>query len=131
MNDTGRSTLSLREILVIANDVADRYGLCRPSHLRMLEELKGKYIFPMVLNSGNGTLWADRYYVAYRQSGQAEVRYVYITRYHILEEVYSYKAASTLRNIPVKLPGDIQKQFAYALKHMKGNIWVDPEYAIT
>ena len=85
----------------------------------------------MVLKNGNGTLWVDRYYAAYRLSGQTDVRYVYITKYHILEEVYSYKAASKLRNIQVKLPGDIQKQFAYALKHMNGNIWVDPEYAMT
>ena len=131
MSALGRSALSIREILVTANDVADRHGLCRPSLLRMLKEFNGKYPLPMVLKNGNGTLWVDRYYAAYRLSGQTDVRYVYITKYHILEEVYSYKAASKLRHIQVKLPGDIQKQFAYALKHMNGNIWVDPEYAMT
>lgn len=123
-----RSELHPKEILDIADDVADRYGLRRPSYLRMLKEFNSKYLFPMVLNNGNGTLWVDRYYVAYKLSGQTEVRYAYITKFHMLEEMYSYKTASKLRNIRVKLPVDIQKQFVFAFKHMYGSIWVDPDW---
>ena len=98
--------------------------------LEMLQTMRGRYPPPIVRKNGNGTIWVDRYYVAYRLYGEIDVRYVYMTRYHILEEVYSYRAASKLRNKQVKLPAEIQKQFAYALKHMDGNIWTDPEYIV-
>ncbi len=131
MNSNGRASLNVREILVIARDIAVKHHLSCPGHLEMLRTMRGKYSPPIVRKNGNGTIWVDRFYVAYRLYESSEVRYVYMTRYHILEEVYSYKAASKLRNKQVKLPADIQKQFAYALKHMDGNIWTDPEYAVT
>lgn len=131
MSSNGRAALNVREIFFIARDIAGKHHLGCPCHLEMLQTMRGKYFPPIVRKNGNGTIWVDRYYVAYRLYESSEVRYVYMTRYHILEEVYSYKAASKLRNIQVKLPADIQKQFAYALKHMDGNIWTDPEYAVT
>ena len=131
MSSNGRAALNVREILVIARYIAVKHHLSCHSHMEMLRTMRGKYSPPIVRKNGNGTIWVDRYYAAYRLSGSSEVKYVYMTRYHILEEVYSYKAASKLRNTQVKLPADIQKQFAYALKHMVGNIWVDPEYAVT
>ena len=131
MSPGGRTSLNVREILVIARDIAVMHHLSCPSHLEMLQTMRGKYSPPIVRKNSNGTIWVDRYYVAYRLYESSEVKYVYMTRYHILEEVYSYKAASKLRNIQVKLPADIQKQFAYALKHMDGNIWIDPECVVT
>ena len=131
MSSDGRSSLNVREILVIARDIAVKHHLSCPCHLEMLRTMRGKYSPPIARKNRNGTIWVDRYYAAYRLSGSSEVKYVYMTRYHILEEVYSYRAASKLRNATVKLPADIQKQFAYALKHMDGNIWIDPEYAVT
>ena len=130
MSPDGRASLNVREILVIARDIAVKHNLSCPSHLEMLQTMRGRYPPPIVRTNGNGTIWVDRYYVAYRLYGEIDVRYVYMTRYHIIEEVHSYKAASKLRNATVKLPADIQKQFAYALKHMAGNIWTDPEYAV-
>ncbi|MBR5984823.1 MAG: hypothetical protein IK019_00275 [Clostridia bacterium] len=131
MNSGGRAALNVREIFFIARDIAGKHHLSCPSHMEMLQAMRGKYSPPIVRKNGNGTIWVDRYYVAYRLYESSEVKYVYMTRYHILEEVYSYKAASKLRDKQVKLPADIQKQFAYALKHMDGNIWTDPEYAVT
>lgn len=131
MSSNGRASLNVREILVIARVIAVKHHLSCPGHLEMLQTMRGKYSPPIVRKNGNGTIWVDRYYVAYRLYESSEVKYVYMTRYHILEEVYSYKGASKLRNATVKLPADIQKQFAYALKHMDGNIWIDPEYAVT
>ncbi len=82
------------------------------------------------MENDTGTLWVDRYYIAY-QLGDGDIHYVYLTKHHIREEIISYQTASKERGIKVELSVDIRKQFARALKWMAGSakdIWINPEF---
>lgn len=57
------------------------------------------------------------------------VRYGYLTRRHIFEELTAYRAAARLRGTPVLLPADIGAAFSSALRQMRlqeKNIWISP-----
>ena len=113
----------------LARKVAERYGLSWVDYGRVQKQYRARYGLPVVVENDKGTIWIDRYYIAY-QLADGDVCYVYITKYHIREEIGSYRAASEARNIKVDLPTDIKRQFARALKRMAkdaSDIWISPE----
>ena len=114
----------------LARKVAERYGLTWVDYGRVQKQYRARYSLPVVAENDNGTLWIDRYYIAY-QLDDGDVRYIYLTKYHIREEVCSYRAASEARNIKADLPAVIKRQFARALKRMAkdaSDIWISPEF---
>ena len=120
--------LNLQEVWDIAAHLADRYGFPRPDPAVFRQNARGKVPQPYLLANEKGSLWVDVYYVAYQLSGEADVRYVYITSRHIDEETASYRAAGKAREIAVHLPSDIERQFRTARRQMKENdeqFWID------
>ena len=109
--------LTCYEILDIADCIADRYALKKvnPAHFR--KRYDKDIPIPLMTLSMNGCLWADRYYAAYALNGQP-VRYAYVTRGHIMEEMASFKALARCRENPKKLPDDIRTAFRIALRAM-------------
>ena len=62
-------------------------------------------------------------------TGSGPVRYGYLTRRHIFEELTAYRAAARLRGTPILLPADIGAAFSSALRQMRlqeKNIWISP-----
>ena len=122
--------LSSTEVYRIAREVAAKHRLPKPDYSQMISEMTGKFPQPLVLTNTNGTLWLDKYYIAFQLSDHADVRYVYITDYHITEECLSYKAASGARGRNISLPEEITAQFKQAKRHIRdtgARFWIDPE----
>ena len=85
---------------------------------------------PMVKHNGAGTVWYDPLYCAYRLTDQP-VKYVYISKRHIIEEIRSYRTAAALRHTKIALPPQIMRQFLTAYKFMKArgcDVWTESRY---
>lgn len=128
MNINEMESLNAMQVFNIAKYIARKYGLRLPDYCRMRSEMSGKIPQPIILDSNNGRMWVDRYYVAYQLDGMAEVKYVYIAKHHVLEEISGYRQASKLRGEDFKPSNGILRQFKRARGEMlaKGcQIWVD------
>ncbi len=124
------SILSIRDVFTVAMHIAVKHRLQRPDYPELVKKTIGKYPQPLVLENGKGTLWVDKYYVAYQLDGHDDVRYEYITAYHIAEETASYRIASKARGMKLGLPAEIAGQFKKAAKQMRdtgADYWLDPE----
>ena len=122
-------SLNSLQVYKLAKAVADKYGLRKPDYAVLRKEMFGKFPQPVILDNDNGRLWVDRYYVAYQLDGCAEVKYVYVTRHHILEEKSDYRASAKRGNTKHTMPKEIAHQFGIISKKMLASgteIWVDP-----
>ena len=75
----------------------------------------------------NGVMWINPEYLAYMPPLE-DVKYIYVTRNHILKERLSYTVASILRFSRKKLPDDVDREFRKAERAMKkngGHYWVE------
>lgn len=105
-------------LLQLANALADWYGFRRivNSELTMMYSMT-KVPLPIVLRGKYGMLWVDRYYMALQHEDQ-DVRYVYLTKAHIHEELYSFRELKNCRENPATLPKEIAVQFRSVLRRM-------------
>lgn len=130
MNINEVESLNAMQVFNIAKYIARKYRLRLPDYCRMRSEMSGKIPQPIILDSNNGRMWVDRYYVAYQLDGMAEVKYVYIAKHHVFEEISSYRQASKLRSEDFKPSNGILQQFKCARWEMlaKGcQVWVDTD----
>lgn len=122
--------LSERLILAIARAIAIKYDLKAPNPLEFHRQSGVRTPLPIVTDNGNGMLWVDKYYVAYQLDGSRVVKYVYLTKHHVFEEMSSYRAAAKERGNSVKIPGYIVRQFRNAILDMNAvgvEMWVDQD----
>ena len=112
--------VSLRKLYQIANGTAVKYGLPRISHKQVTDMYLTPFmnLMPIVKHNETGTIWVDKYYVAYMLDDE-EVHYTYIARYHIYEEVASFNKAAKERGIKSQLPEDVKNCFQEAVKQMQ------------
>lgn len=123
------ASLNSLQVYNLAKEVAEKYGLRRPDYAVLRKEMFGKYPQPVILDSHNGRLWVDRFYVAYQLDGCAEVKYVYVTRHHILEERSAFRVSAKRQNAEYTMPKEIARQFCVIDKKMRASgteIWIDP-----
>ena len=123
------ASLNSLQVYKLAKAVAEKYGLRKPDYAVLREEMFGMYPQPVILDSHSGRLWVDRFYVAYQLDGCAEVKYVYVTRHHILEERSAYRVSAKRGDAKHTLPEEIARQFRIISKKMRGSgteIWIDP-----
>ena len=130
VTDARTRFLSCRALWNLVNRMADRYGLpAVPEYLLKQQCYNETVSLPVILTNRCGTIWADRYYAAYRlKSG--EFRYFYLTSLHIGEETYGYREAARLRGTPDLMPPEIRKCYRKALGEMRKNkasVWFDGE----
>ena len=110
--------------------LARRYGLRSPLQGAIAAQYAEEEPMPIQTNSPAGTLWADPYYLAYQLKGEG-VRYLYISKTHILEEVRACREASAHRGKDIRLPEDVRRAFAVAAAYMKSTgegVWVGKLY---
>ena len=98
MNADMDDILGSRDVFTIAMHIAVKHQLPRPDYPELVKKIRGKYPQPIVLTNDNGRLWVDKHYVAFQLCSQADVRYEYVTAFHIAEESASYRAAAKARD---------------------------------
>ena len=106
------------QITGLAAQVAEKYDLRPVPYSALRRVYDTRFPLPVQTRSPNGQMWVDRYYIAW-QLGSGPVRYGYLTRRHIFEELTAYRAAARLRGTPVLLPADIGAAFSSALRQMR------------
>lgn len=113
--------LPQHRLLQLANALADRYGFRRIANSELMEMYSAtKITLPIIRQNQGGMLWVDRYYVAV-QHNDGDVQYVYLTKTHINEERYSYRALKKCRENPATLPEDIVAQFQLASSRIRAS----------
>ncbi len=123
--------LSIEAIIQLADLISTEYGL----EMIHISEFRRHYDnleleLPLIRLNGNGILWMDRYYLAYMLEGQP-VRYIYLSRFHIDEEIRACKEVNYCRHSNLRLDPEIEEAFARAYKQMllsNDSIWISPEY---
>ena len=116
------------QITELSAQIAEKYGLRPVPYSALRRVYDTRFPLPVQTRSPNGQMWVDRYYIAW-QLGGGPVRYGYLTRRHIFEELAGYRAAAHLRGTPVLLPADVGAAFSSALREMRlqeKNIWISP-----
>lgn len=131
MEDKKPDCLPAKIILYLAQCIAWEYHLPRidtERFQRVYDDPEGEG--PYVLRSENGFLWLDRYYLAFALK-DVKVHYIYLTRYHIMEEADALKEAGP-RNKCFTMNAEVQGFFRMPFDFMRRNdaeIWLSPEYA--
>ncbi len=123
------ASLNSLQVYNLAKAVAEKYSLRKPDYAVLRREMFGKCPLPVILDSRNGRLWVDRFYVAYQLDGYDGVKYVYATRHHILEERSAYRASAKRQNAEYTMPEEIARQFRVIDLKMRASgteIWIDP-----
>lgn len=116
-------------IKLIANNLRRQLRLPCPDEAAIRDMYNSDCPMPIVMTNAHGTVWLDRYYAAFKLPGQ-EVRYVYISKAHIREELSSCREVRKTRGAGFCLPPDICRQFRKALISMRktgGDAWVETE----
>ena len=116
----GGQPMTDARILNLAREVAGNLGIAVKNPQRILLNMRPKSIpITTILCNKNHTLWIDKYYIAYSKTGNLDVRYVYITRNHIKEELPEIKKMLKKSGFTdfITLTG-IQEQMRQALKVM-------------
>ncbi len=111
--------LPIHMVLQLANAACEKYKFPKliGAELNAMYTTK-KIVPPVIRRTETGTLWVDKWYVAL-QIGDDDVKYLYLTRHHINEEVASYRRVKKLRDNAPSLPADIMEQFRAAYNCMK------------
>ena len=112
--------VSLQKLQQIASGTALTNGLVPVSReeISRMYYLHEKKLLPIIKQCDAGTIWVDRYYVAY-QIGDGDVHYTYISKHHLAEEVFAYRKASEERGVAMALPLDILRCFHVAKLEMQ------------
>jgi len=120
--------LGLSRIIKIANYLSYMFELGRVDENAARRNYYSPYGVPQVVANPQGTLWVDKYYIAYCMNEDDELHYVYLTWHHIIEERRSYReAAGQPGAIKPVLPEDIAEQFKLVQAYLKENktaVWV-------
>lgn len=112
--------VSIKKLQQIASGTALANGLipARREDITRMYYAPMKKQIPIMKRCESGTVWVDKYYVAY-QLGDGDVVYTYISQCHIKEEVNAYKTASRERGMRIPFPADILRCFKTAQNAMK------------
>lgn len=122
MRERTFSSLDIFETYALAEQTAERLSLELPPLSEFYWQYHSPVPLPLVRANRNGTLYLDRYYIAADTTGVPA--YIYLTKHHISEEIYSYACASQTRGIKAELPPSISMQFTIALMEMNNDIWI-------
>ncbi len=121
--------LSCRRIMILADVVALRYGLKKVERRDVRWMYDSRVPMPVITRCAEGDLWVDKYYIAYKLMDNV-VRYAYLTRHHIHEEMTSFAEVAKARGKVNRIAPDIRSAFDKAYLHMEGNrknIWISGE----
>lgn len=103
--------LSVKEVIALAQKTATYLNI----EINDIDELAVKIVrrnaLPQMYNNNIARLWVDRFYIAYMYEDNDLVNYIYVSQYHIDEEMESCTTT-------FKLPEEIDLQFAFAQAEM-------------
>ena len=118
--------LPKRKLGNLAHRICREFMLQSPTRQEFADLYCYRYnmALPAVTRNLSGQLWVDSLYIAYQLDGQP-LRYVYIAKRHINEELYAFKV------IEKPLPKDIKRAFDTAMAYMRNrgcDIWIAEKY---
>lgn len=124
---TDTTYLFIEAIIQLADLISTEYGL----EMIHISEFRRHYDnpeleLPLIRLNRNGVLWMDRYYLAYMLEGQP-VRYIYLSKFHIDEEIQACKEVNYCRHSNLRLDPEIEEAFARAYKQMllsNDSVWI-------
>jgi uncharacterized protein YfaT (DUF1175 family) len=122
------NTITILEVIDIAEEVALKINIIISSKDIILKHINKALPVPMLFNNDNYQMWVDKYYIAYSNSNETKIHYVYLTKKHISEEYYSYNEVRRKRGIESYLPQDINDTFIQAINKMS---FTDKNYYIS
>ena len=110
--------LTFTAFKALSDNICERLAI-KPLGGRLLSALyTGEIDGPVISNGDFARLWTDRDYIAY-QINTGDVKYVYITLNHIIEENEAVRETRSERHSSYRLPKDIEKEFGRAKKKMR------------
>lgn len=110
--------LPIHLLMSAANAVCKKYGF-KPISSREAQGLYRSRCVPAILRTNRqDMLWIDPECIAH-QHGSDPVRYLFLSKAHIVEEYSSYRDASQERKQEIRIPKEIDRQFRAALKLMR------------
>ncbi len=105
-------------VIAIAKKLASELGVTIPSDEKIMKEFSLDHPVPMIVNDSGYYIWLDLHYIAYIAPGEDEVRYVFISYSHIVEECNNYKYVRK-RGKHAPIPPEIKAAFRTALQKMR------------
>ncbi|HPJ02484.1 MAG TPA: hypothetical protein PKU80_06565 [Candidatus Limiplasma sp.] len=122
--------LTCPELYALMKVVCTRFGLMRLAYAD-IRQLHGTATpLPLHTQSDTGYLWVDKYYLAYQLDADV-LRYAYLTRTHVREEMRSYFEAADERARSVRLPTTVAVAFKKAscnANQYRPETWVGAAY---
>jgi hypothetical protein len=112
-----RKLLSPGDVVAIADKLAKDLGISLPAKEKLIKDFSQENPLPVVISASGYTLWLDRYYIAYSRAEKGTIRYVYVSRTHILEEYRNFQDMK-VRGVDESLPPEIGSAFKAAETEM-------------
>lgn len=112
-----KSVLSASEVITIAEKLSSELGFRMPDREKLLKTISQEYPIPVIIHDSGYRVWLDRYYIAYIPPDKSCVRYVYISKAHIMEEYKNYQEMK-LRGFGDCFPPEIGRAFRVAESEM-------------
>ena len=110
--------IDYRGLCRISDNLCFRCNLTPPKYTRLMEMYFSPEPHPILLENPCARAWIDKYYAAYRRTGE-KIRYVYLSRYHIAEEEQALSDLRAQRGLYLELPEEITLAFQEARDRME------------
>ena len=113
-----REPLDTNEVIAYALALAERLGVSIPKRKKLYRTLKQKIPITQICQGAYYWLWIDRYYIAVQKLTDDSIRYVYLTRIHIRNELLADQRMKRLHSVSL-LDLEARRQFAAARRAME------------
>lgn len=113
-----REPLDTNEVIAYALALAERLGVPIPKRKKLYRTLKQKIPNTQICQGTYYWLWIDRHYIAVQKLTDDSIRYVYLTRIHIRNELLADQRMKRLYNVSL-LDLEARRQFAAARRVME------------
>lgn len=118
------------DILKYTQQLARKLEIKLPHSDVLVRNMRGNYPMPAEYHNDKYMIWLDKYYIAYSRHTEPKVHYVYLSKFHYLEEVRSYNKQCNIEKGIIWLPDSIKEAFSIARTQMSRNkqYYLDREF---
>ena len=113
-----REPLDTNEVIAYAIALAEQLGVSIPKRKKLYRTLKQKIPITQICQGAYYWLWIDRFYIAVQKLTDDSIRYVYLTRIHIRNELLADQRMKRLYSVSL-LDLEAQRQFTAARRAME------------
>lgn len=113
-----REPLGANEVIAYAIALAEQLGVSIPKRKKLYRTLKQKIPITQICQGAYYWLWIDRFYIAVQKLTDDSIRYVYLTRIHIRNELLADQRMKRLYSVSL-LDLEARRQFTAARRAME------------